>query len=414
MELKEIFEDELFQNLLFHTADNCCHHSFTRNNKYEKSNLDENDFKSIDRQFKFYPVNEDSKPSEYFNFVALCFIKGDIDQSIDYLEKFLELYDKPVIKNLKEILTEYAFRASDDTNYYEEQGSKITQYKYLVSTGHYEEVIPLLKKLLNDSDERIIKVAMHLLACCYFELNQFGQAMEYFNMHLSRFPDYQDIYAQLGNYYLRVGEYEKAIEAYNIEKEFFNNHPTPFKDNIRTTYSYKGLIGCYIKIGKIDELMQHFEECLSSTPDNEVLWTYLAMCYKERKENDKAFEMVDKALSINSYYYEALSILGENYYYKEGYNRSIYYLKESIKVKYNELYTYLFLGAIYIKIKDYDKAIKTYKFILSVWSNCGHSHFALANIYKHLGENHLASEYFEKADKSKPFYLNEYTKINFE
>ena len=416
-QLKEILDDELFQNLLFHTADCCCYKEFTRDNKYRRNDLTEDHFYSIDSYFDVFPLNNDSEPSDYFYFVALYFLKGDIESTINYLEMFLEVYDKPVENNLKEILTEYAFKAADYSNRSEEDGSIYSKARYFVLTKNYQEAIPLLEDLLNNPDEHIDKTtegaALHLLACCYFEINKFDEAMKYFNIFLSKFPDYLDIHALLGTYYERIGKYEKAIEFYNIEKEFFNNYPNQFKDNIRTTYNYKGLIGCYSKIGKIDELIQHFEELLSSKPDNEVLWTYLAICYQEKEEYDKAFELVDKALSINPNYSEALKVLGVNYYHKESYNRALYYFNESIKIKYDDFNSNYYLGCTYIKTKDHSNAISIFKFILRIWSNCGLSYFALGKIYEHIGKDDLATEYFEKASIFKPYFLKSYREIIF-
>ena len=410
-QLKEILEDELFQNLLFHTADVNCSTIFTRHNKYHlKENLTDDDLKSINFEIRLREPDEPNQ-CDYFAIVALYFLKDDVNKSIDYLEKFLEIYDKPIENNLKEILTEYAFKAADYSNRYEEDGSIFSKAQHFVFTRNYQKAIPILEKILDSANKQKEKSTLYLLAYSYFEINQFDDAMKYFNIFLSLYPDYLNINGLLGDYYNNVGEYEKAIEFYNIEKEYFYKHLQPVKDNKRTTYDYLRLMHCYREVGKIDELMQYFEERLSSTPDNEVLWTYLAICYQVKEAYDKAFEMVDKALSINPNYSEALKVLGVNYYHKESYNRALYYFNESIKIKYDDFNSNYYLGCTYIKTKDHSNAISIFKFILRIWSNCGLSYFALGSIYAHLGKEELALECFEKADKFKPFYLNEYTKI---
>lgn len=410
-QLKEILEDELFQNLLFHTANRNCYYKL--NKACLKSKLTDQDFERIDRGIRFIGSGN-LKPSEYFTLIALYYLKDEIDKSIENLEKFLEVYDKPIENNLKGILTEYAFKAADKINYFEEEGNIYYKGEYLVQIEHCQEAIPVLENLLEKSNDEKKPRLLYLLAMCYFQINQIDKFMELFNKSLLLYPNEHNIYHILGMYYYSIEDYEKAIESYNLVKDYFYKHLPEAKDNKSTTYNYKGLIGSYLKTGKIYKIINEIDERLSINPDNEVLLSYYAICHQEDKNYDKAFEIINKALSIEPYSGISLSVLAKNYYFKESYNKAIYYFKECIRVHYKDLDSYQNLGLTYIKIKEFENAIKIFKFILCIWSKSGFSYFALSKIYKHLGQNDLASDFFEKAEKFKPFYIDEYKKIDFE
>lgn len=414
-QLKEILDDELFQILLFNVAKKC---SFKKK-VTSINNLTEDDFNKINLEIIVYKAIE-PRPSSYFKLVALHFCKDEIDKSLEYLEKFLELYQIQPDVDLLDELTHYAFKASKYIDRYEEKGDVIINVgMFYLASGKYTEAINVFEQLLIDTPDDW--VYFYYLGFCYFELNQLEKVMECINKILSFDHDNKDIYNLLGYYYYKLKDYDKAIEFFNKLKEAFyekieiskENNVQINTNNQETTFNYDRLMGCYSKSGKLEELIGELENILLSNPDNEVLLTDLGVCYIDLKDYNKAFDVLNKALSIDPYYSMALRAIGTYYFHQENYNQAVYYYKESIRIECLNLYTYDCLGQSYVKLKDYDKAIRWYKGSLSYHMSYGKAYYALAEIYKFIGKNDLATKYFDKLALIEPDYQSLYEEIMF-
>jgi len=206
---------------------------------------------------------------------------------------------------------------------------------------------------------------LYTIGNCYLHLNEFAQALEYFNLALKIKEELADekgrgmILINLGNVYFNKKEYESAEKFYNEGLE------------IKKKYNdYQGLLICYNNLGNI-------------AADYYV-------------NSDKAMEYYNKSLQIsidnNFDYYEAeiYFLIAAVYYNFNEYHKSLDSLYKCSEIALRNNYKHIIrnmyetYAQIYFTMKDFEKACeyyaKSYELVADTYKESSNSKIEYLNV----------------------------------
>ena len=134
----------------------------------------------------------------------------------------------------------------------------------------------------------------------YYEKNEYGSAMEFFEKVVARKPDFAEAREYLGDIYDRRGNADKAVEN-------------------------------YIRVVKVN-------------PDNMHAQFQLGLNYSKQKEYDKMIAAYKKTINIDPNFADAHYNLGMAYFYRNMYEDAIEEFQTAIKLNPNDASAYSLLA----------------------------------------------------------------------
>lgn len=120
--------------------------------------------------------------------------------------------------------------------------------------------------------------------------------------------------------------------------------------------------------------------------------------YYLNKEYDKALMILIKVFEDNSHSPEVNYLLGSIYADSGNYEKAVFHLKKSIPSDYlnEENYqSYIRLGLIYYRLRDFEEAKKYLKNAIYISPNLPIAHFILGNLYKETGNKKEARREYQ-------------------
>jgi len=90
---------------------------------------------------------------------------------------------------------------------------------------------------------------------------------------------------------------------------------------------------------------------------------------------------------------------------KEDYNEAIIHYKNVIEWDSDNAKGYYYLGYVYGKLRQDEKALELYKQAIRIQSDYAEAHYSLGNAYGKLGQNEKALESYKQAIRIKPDYV---------
>lgn len=151
----------------------------------------------------------------------------------------------------------------------------------------------------------------------------FDQAKNQLEKAVEIYPEYHDAYAQLGLYYYRVQQKDKALEMYNKSIEHKPNSPKAYSNmgiiyfergdvvNAQRVYekavqldpkyvdARRNLGSVYARKGEFDKAIQQFSEALKYEPNDATINFYLGSSYKDSGNLAKGQPYLDKACRLD-------------------------------------------------------------------------------------------------------------------
>ncbi len=238
------------------------------------------------------------------------------------------------------------------------------------------------------------------------------------------------LYRNLGLCYNKLGQYEKAVLAYQKRAELENS-----------AVSWYNLAILNKKIGKFDEAIAAYVRCLESDSAYYQASYNLAALYNKLDKKDSALFYYQQAVTFNTHYSKAYyNIALIHYSYKQFdsaityYNRVIELDPENMKALYNlglsynkinklqdaaDIYSKLIdrdptnikglhnLGTAYLKLKVLDSALVIFNRLVHL-SQDPKALYNRAKVYSELGDINKAKVDYEKAIEFKIDYAKAY------
>ncbi|MBI5465430.1 tetratricopeptide repeat protein [Candidatus Gottesmanbacteria bacterium] len=115
------------------------------------------------------------------------------------------------------------------------------------------------------------------------------KAVEEFKKAIELLPGYADAYHNLANTYQQMGRTQEALENYQ--------KAVTFNPNLWQSYHYLSAI--YFGEGKYDSALENLQKAITVNPQNANLYTNLGIVYLKMGEKQKAKEVFQKALNLD-------------------------------------------------------------------------------------------------------------------
>ena len=176
--------------------------------------------------------------------------------------------------------------------------------------------------------------------------------------------------------YLKMGDIDLAD---NLCKEIVKKNPDNLKANV-----LKGYIS--VQKNKVNEAIKYFQKAVDLGEKNVVVYIYLANLYLSVRENEKAEELVDKALSAAPNNPEILQKAGILYLKMLKVDKAFDVLKKLEKIMPDLIGVKFMLADLYQVKGDNLSAIKEYNDILAIDPLNKEVYSKLALIYKAMGK----------------------------
>jgi len=123
----------------------------------------------------------------------------------------------------------------------------------------------------------------------YFRHGEYEKAIEEFKTAIELNPNYGDAYHNLANVYRQIGNTEEAIANYKKALSF----------NPNLWQSHQNLASRYFELGEYELALQELEKAVKINPQNPALYVNLGILYLQLEEKEKAKEAYQKALQLD-------------------------------------------------------------------------------------------------------------------
>ncbi len=144
---------------------------------------------------------------------------------------------------------------------------------------------------LNPNDKNI----HNAIGIIYLQkLEDYPKAIKHFKEALRLDENFSEALNNLGNTYAKMGEFDKAIEAY---KKAISN---PLYKNAALALNNLGMV--YYRIAKYDEAIDSFKEALKRFSDFHLPYYGLALCYNAKGQYGDASNAINYAIKFDPLY----------------------------------------------------------------------------------------------------------------
>ncbi len=304
--------------------------------------------------------------------------------------------------------------------------------KYELSIANFNESLKIRRQA---NDIKGIGGSLNNIGLVHYYKNDYESAIEFFkkSLKISQENDNKDFASNtlnnIGVLYKIKGDYIEAIKCYNESMQL--NTDRGKEEENSTCFSNIG--GIYLTQGNVDKAIEYYQKCLVIEQKNNKIkkiantFNSIAICYERKGKENKATEYHHKALSIFKEINDKMGIsmalsnlgsmqqdigdslidsnkkMGVFHYEKamENYNQSL-----SISTQINNLSSIALnqhnLGHIYLRLKDYKKAIEKGEISREINNSIG----AVEDIEKDYSLLYLAYKEDKQFEKSLEMYEN--------
>lgn len=156
------------------------------------------------------------------------------------------------------------------------------KYKKLYSQKKYSEALDgFLKIDAEDLKNFREEEYYHIIGNCYLQLGDYEKAIAYQQKCTRLVPEYFKAWVNMGAAYKRLGDNEKAYECYDTALQYDPQNYAPF---------YLSLGASYIERGKPVSAVEYLERAQRLDPDKPDIYAFLAIAYAMEIEPEKSDE----------------------------------------------------------------------------------------------------------------------------
>jgi len=260
----------------------------------------------------------------------------------------------------------------------------------------YQDPVLQWKDVISKYPEK--ERAYNNLGVLYKDRKEYDSAIKEYQKALEIDPNYAYAYYNLGIVYHDLGEQNRALEAYQKSIEL----------NPRNVDAHNNLGALYKELKRYDSAIREYRKALEIKQGNFKTHYNLGILYSEFKEYDKAIESYRRALELNPDYIRAYNNLGVLHKEKKEYGKAIQEYRKAIELNPKSAGVYNNLGIAYYEQKEYDQAINAYQKALEIDPEYADVYSNLGVTYYEKKEYENAIESYRKALKTDPENLDAY------
>lgn len=204
-----------------------------------------------------------------------------------------------------------------------------------------------------------------------------------------------DVLYEMGEYYFNRKDYEKALKIYNRILELDKDHKPAYLQIGYIEYVKGGYKEALAKYSKALELAKGDKE------EGSIIYTKIAQVYLEQGEIYLATEEIKKALEYNENNGYALRALGNMYLRNKEYEKALTQYKKALEIakgnKKDESMIYSEIAQIHLEQGKPELAIEKIRKSLEYDKNNEYAYITLGNIYRQNKEYEKALAEYKKA-----------------
>lgn len=192
--------------------------------------------------------------------------------------------------------------------------------------------------------------AQFAIAATHAQLGDWHNAQKVYQHLLKIEPKNTSILLALGEIQIHLRTWKKALKTFNAIN----------LDKPSSVLQYKKGY-CYFKIDSLKKARQYFEQSFYLNPKNSKVAVYLYQLYTKENALDKSVNTLLKALQFHPKNGQLWQYLGNTNYQRDSFQLAINDYLNSRKHGITTTTLLRKIGICYIKIKDFDKAIRILK-----------------------------------------------------
>ncbi|BBM84525.1 serine/threonine-protein kinase [Candidatus Uabimicrobium amorphum] len=224
------------------------------------------------------------------------------------------------------------------------------------------------------------------------------KSIEYYRKQIKQHPQSATAYANLGNRYREIKQYQKALESF---AQALSIDPLD-----STTYNNRALT--YQELKQYQKALADFEKAEKINPKYANAYNNHGNLYRELGERKKAISYLKKAIEVDAESFSAYNNLGNIYHEMRQYKRSLENFNAAIR--HNDQYTkaYNNRGLLYRDLKKYNLAMSDFNKAISLNAASPDIYNNRALLYEALGKYQFALEDYREIFEINPRYSRAY------
>jgi len=165
-----------------------------------------------------------------------------------------------------------------------------------------------------------------------YEAGKYKAALQLFQSFREKNPTLFQVGINIGNCYRELGEYEQALQEYQVVFSKLKEKNTSLEGNENAARVLTNIGETYLKMGQLDKATNYFEQAITIFPKDYALAYNIAEIYFNQNQFDKAIKMYDLSIQINPSWPKAYLKKGYALLNKGDYRASIKALKKFLEL----------------------------------------------------------------------------------
>ena len=269
----------------------------------------------------------------------------------------------------------------------------------LYNQGQFVAVVKQAQILIKQYPQAFI--LWNILGAANKRLGQVEKASEAFKKVTELNPNYADGFNNLGVSLKDQGKLDNAIEAYN--------KALSIKPDYAVTYLNMGMT--LKDQGKLDEAIDSYNKAISIKPDYAEAYNNVGVAFKDQGKVDEALKAYAKALSLKEDYTEAFNNMGNAFIDQGKLDEAIEAYDKALTLNPNYADAHNNLGVALQGQGRLEKAIEAYNKALLIKPDYAEAYHNMGNTLKDQSELEKAIEAYDKALSLKPDYAEAYNNL---
>jgi TolA-binding protein len=157
----------------------------------------------------------------------------------------------------------------------------------------------------------------------FHEQKKYDEAIAAFKLFLEKNPTIHQVRINIGNCYKDKGEYDKAIQEYNLVLDAIEMKKGNLEGDISAGKALANIGECYLKKGDMETAHKFLKEAIDNYPEDESLAYNVGELFFSSRQMEEAAKYFELAKNINPEWSEPYLKLGYTYSNLTHYEKAI-------------------------------------------------------------------------------------------
>ena len=209
----------------------------------------------------------------------------------------------------------------------------------------FDESIELHNKIINE--EPYSYLAWYNLGQAYSCVGDYNKALDAYEFAYLIEPEFELGYQDRGDLLFELKRYQEALECY---KEWYELVGTDAELMVQIAH-------CYLKMGEYDKARRIFKKAKRLDPYNDEVYYLIGRCHHEKEEYVSAIHQYQKALRLENLREEYYAAMGSAYCRLGEFAKSHYYYQKAEEVGPEQTYIWKKHGLFLYSIGEHQEAL---------------------------------------------------------